>query len=144
MLKRLFIRLCVGLILFGAIVAASAWWLFRYGLNEPLKIPEQRAVYTVQKGDNLRGIAQNMAETGVMNYPTAIAWAVFGQLQGKAPRIKAGEYLLPNGASANRIMDIFIAGKSVEYALVLVEGWELSPSHGCGFDEPQPQKNAGR
>ncbi|MEM7020216.1 MAG: endolytic transglycosylase MltG, partial [Pseudomonadota bacterium] len=38
-------------------------------------------------------------------------------------RIKAGEYQLPNGASPNRIMDIFIAGKSLEYSLVLVEGW---------------------
>jgi UPF0755 protein len=124
-MRSFLLRLFLALILVLAALGGLAYWLHEYRLQAPLTLPAENFTYTVAPGASLRQVALDLARQEVMDYPTAFAWWLSARVEKRAHLIKAGEYALPAGSSAARLLEIFIAGKALEYPLTLVEGWNF-------------------
>ncbi len=75
----------------------------------------------LQRGGTIRSLAKQLHQAGVLAQPEYLQiWARFN---GKAQRLKAGDYQLQAGISIAAFIDIVIAGKVKQYSLTLLEGW---------------------
>lgn len=117
-------RLLAGAAAALLVLAGAAAWLVieqRRALNEPLAVPAGGYTYVLPAGAGLSGVARDLAAAGVLAHPRSLV--VYARWSGQAGAIKAGEYLIEAGASAIALLDQLVAGRVVQHALTLVEGW---------------------
>lgn len=110
----------IGL-LAGAAVAAWIWMDYQKFVTEPLNLPAEGSEYAVKKGATLRQVAADLHGRDVLSEPMYLR--LLGRQRGDADRIKAGEYALVKGMTANDLLDLLVSGDVIEYSLTLVEGW---------------------
>jgi UPF0755 protein len=110
-------------IVLAAIAAAAGWFVFeqRRALDDPLAVPRGGLVYMLPAGASLNSLARDLAASGVLANPRALV--VYARWQGRAGAIKAGEYRIEPGTTAVTLLNQLIAGRVVQHALTLVEGW---------------------
>ena len=94
---------------------------YRTFLNTPLAVAEAGLEFTIPAGESVKTTAVRLQEQGVLR--SALYWQVYARLQGLAPRIKAGEYLLKPDATPRTLLEQFVAGRVIQYPLTIVEGW---------------------
>ena len=118
------IRLLAGI---GAVVlivvAGAAWYVVeqRRALDEPLALPADGLEYTLPAGASIGRLAQDLSARGVLANPRALV--AYARWHGSAGAIKAGEYRIEPGTTAITLLDQLVAGRVVQHALTLVEGW---------------------
>jgi UPF0755 protein len=117
---RLFISVAVVLI---SLLAGAAWFVAdqRRALDESLAVPEGGFDYVLPAGAGLNSLAQDLAVNGVLANPRSLV--VYARWQGLAGAIKAGEYRIEPGTTPITLLDQLVAGRVVQHALTLVEGW---------------------
>jgi len=120
MLRTLFLFL----LLFMTAISCGGYWLYKYRLTAPLPLYED-VRYTVPSNSTLRQVAIELMDEGLLDYPTALAWVSLARFQKKAHRIKAGEYLIEEGTTPQQLLDIMIAGKTIQHTLTIPEGWNF-------------------
>src|SRR4029079_16314887 len=74
----------------------------------------------IKPGVGLKGIAQELRDAGVIEYP--LLFEVGVRLRRMTPSLKAGEYAIPSKASMLDIMDILISGKTIQHKITVAEG----------------------
>jgi UPF0755 protein len=77
--------------------------------------------FEVKPGASLRSLARELAARNVL--PEGRTFTLLASLSGHTRDIKVGEYRFAPGISAHGILAQIIAGRVVEYPVVLVEGW---------------------
>lgn len=108
-----------GLLLcFATLIAAVACW---QALVSPLNLPAGGALVKVPAGATARGVADDLSARGVLAHP--LLWAVYARLSGRATQIKQGEYRLKPGMTPVDLLRLLVAGKTVQYAVTLIDGW---------------------
>ncbi len=103
------------------VVGAFAWERYNFdqpGPAAPGSGPE--TIVVLKPGIGLHGISQALAKAGVVENPDLFFWGV--RLRRTTALLKAGEYAIPSRASLHDIMDILIAGKSIEHKITAAEG----------------------
>lgn len=120
MLRTLFLLLLLLIVATGG----AGYWLYEYQLKVPLALTKE-IHYVLPPKATIADVAKDLMKKGLFNYPTAVAWANLARWQGKAQKIKAGEYAIPAGTTPLSLLDIFISGKSVQHALTIIEGWNF-------------------
>lgn len=140
LLRTFLLRTFFGLLLIASLAAGIAYWLITQGLQRPLKIPQDYQ-YTVAAGSSLRQVAEDLVAQQVLDYPTAVAWLAKARWDNKANKIKAGEYAIPPASNATQLLDIFIDGKALQHALVIVEGWNVRQMLHAIQAHPKLQQN---
>ncbi|MDM8547494.1 endolytic transglycosylase MltG [Candidatus Venteria ishoeyi] len=123
MLKRFLVRLFLAILLSLLLISAGAYALYEYGLQRPLQLPQKTTYYTINPGMGVNQIAVALVREKIFNYPNALAWVLWARSQGKGHQIKAGEYKILPGSNARQLLALFISGKTVQHAFVIVEGW---------------------
>ena len=121
---RKLIGFLAGLVMTLLVVAAGASWFIidqRRALDEALVVPGDGIDYTLAAGASLHGVAQELAARGVLANPGALV--VYARWHDRAGAIKAGEYRIEAGTTAVGLLDQLVAGRVVQHALTLVEGW---------------------
>ncbi len=108
-----------------AIVSGGGYWLYKYHLTAPLPIFND-IHYTVESNATLSEVAKDLMDKGLLNYPTALAWVSLARFQKRAHLIKAGEYRVPVGTTPQQLLDIIIAGKTIQHTLTIPEGWNFN------------------
>jgi UPF0755 protein len=103
-------------------VAAGLWAANRY-LQSPLPPAPADYVLTIAPGESLATVVQRLAQDGIVEQPRLVLW--WGRLAGVAPRVRAGEYLIPPGTSPRRLLDRLVAGDIILHSVTLVEGWTV-------------------
>ncbi len=114
-------RFLGALILAGSL--AAGWFLMDIQgfMARTLPLPEEGMAYTVAPGTTLKGLARDLHDRGVLEKP--LYFVLAGRFQGKAGRLKAGEYLFLPGTTPQALLDQIAAGKVVRHRFTLVEGW---------------------
>lgn len=114
----------LGIILLLGIFTFS-WLKLDYDgfLDSPLQVEARGAVYTVKPGKSLRQIASELRQHGILKQPRYLEW--YGRWHGLAGHIQAGEYLITPDLTAPDLLQRMVAGKTYQYALTLVEGWNF-------------------
>eukprot|EP00095_Tigriopus_kingsejongensis_P004925 snap_masked-scaffold1_size3401120-processed-gene-24.21 protein:Tk04925 transcript:snap_masked-scaffold1_size3401120-processed-gene-24.21-mRNA-1 annotation:"3-oxoacyl-acp synthase" len=91
-------------------------------LKQSLSLGEQTTL-TVPAGANLKNLSRQLQSDGVIERAEYLyGYARFKKL---AHRIKAGEYALDEQMTVYDLLDLLVQGKSVQYRLTLVEGWNM-------------------
>jgi UPF0755 protein len=94
--------LVVLLILLGGLIA---WGRAQYVDPGPLA---QRICLRVEPGSNMRGVSEDLAEQGAVGQPAL--FRVGADYADKSQELKAGSFLIPEGASMAEIVDIVTRG----------------------------------
>jgi UPF0755 protein len=109
--------LLIGLVL--AAVASAAYELDAW-YHRPLAGLRSERVVEVAAGERIRQVAQRLAKDGVLDHPGW--WVLCARLTGQAPRIRAGELLVPPGASPAALLTLLVEGKVLLHPVTLIEG----------------------
>lgn len=113
--------LLTSLIVFLLIALYGALHFYRYMNQTPLRIESAGYLVMVPPGLPVNKIAENLSEAGVMEHPQwFLAWL---QVTGARSQVKAGEYLIKPGTTPQGLIDLLVAGKVVQHAITIVEGW---------------------
>jgi UPF0755 protein len=113
-----FLALAIVLVVLTAGVVE--WVYAGFGAPGPAAAHGSETVVLIKSGAGLHGVAQALADAGVVLKPELFKIGV--RLHGETMALKAGEYAIPSHASMVDIMDILIAGHSIEHKLTVAEG----------------------
>jgi len=108
-------RLAIVLLLVSAMAAVYLYWSWNHSLQPGTDI------YAVKPGMTLRAFARELSSRGVLAESHSFVWLAY--LTGHQRDLKTGEYRFRNGMTARELLEQIVAGRVVEYPLVLVEGW---------------------
>ncbi|MEN8839777.1 MAG: endolytic transglycosylase MltG, partial [Octadecabacter sp.] len=124
--------LIVALFLFGGVIV---WGTNEYSAEGPL---DQAICLEVNPGSNVRIVSESLAEQDAISSPSLFRMGV--DYAGKASELKAGSFLVPEGASMSDIVDIVTRGGQntcgteivyrVGVARVVAQVRELDPATG--------------
>ncbi|HEX7873274.1 MAG TPA: endolytic transglycosylase MltG [Sphingobium sp.] len=110
-----------GLIIVGLLVAALAFVAFNFAYGwigaGPLKADK---TVSVPQGATLTSAARVLKSEGVVR--SADAFLTRAKIFGSSAPIKAGEYLIPRGASNSRVLEILQGGKALSHLVTVPEG----------------------
>ncbi len=118
---KFFIRSLGLLIVAITLLAAGAAIEYRHFIRTPLAIGASPLHYEIKAGTNLKGIASDLHRRGVLQQPHYLVW--LARWQGRAQQIKTGEYEIKPGTTPPELLELWVAGRVVEYSLTVVEGW---------------------
>jgi UPF0755 protein len=96
------------------------WVYASFEAPGPVAAHGSETVVLIKSGTGLHGVAQTLTHAGVVLKPELFKIGV--RLRGETSALKAGEYAIPSHASMHGIMDILIAGRSIEHKLTVAEG----------------------
>lgn len=119
---RVLVRIFVVLILLAAAVGGAYLWE-KYNFDAPGPAAANGAAQTVvvvKPKAGLKGIADILKGAGTIENPDLFQLGI--RLRRSVALLKAGEYAIPSRASMHDIMDILIAGKSIEHKITAAEG----------------------
>jgi UPF0755 protein len=116
-MKR-FLALLIALAVIGG--GAYLWERINFDSAGPAAGASSETVVLIKPHVGLRGISQTLAQSGVVENSDLFFWGV--RLRGTGSLLKAGEYAIPSRASMHDIMDILIAGRSIQYKITAAEG----------------------
>ena len=118
-----FLRNCFY-ILFLALLSALAGLIGTWILvHQPAAVEAPEQVVQVNRGAGLRQIAVQLHEAGVIRHP--LPFVLFAKVQGMAPRLQAGEYVLSASMSPAEILDALYLGKVRHHVFTVPEGATL-------------------
>lgn len=116
MLARTLLRsLLAAVLALASVLGIYLYWAWNRALDPG------GDTYVVQPGTSLRAFARDLAARGVLSEPHS--FVLLAHLKGVSRDLKAGEYRFRRGISPRALLDQVVAGRVVEYPLVLVEGW---------------------
>ncbi len=115
----LFLNLVMTMLVVGVIGVAAATWFGRQAYYEPGPTTSDEVIQII-RGTSVDAIADALEERGIIS--SGIVFRAASLALGTAPRIKAGEYRVPAGASMAAVMDQLVAGRVVQHPITIPEG----------------------
>ena len=123
-MKRILLLLFILSFIAGGLTAGWFWRDMQTQLDAPINITAPISLtYTIKPGMNLKQVAQDLTQQGVLAHP--YYFMLEGRLQGSESRLKAGEYLLNPEVTQRQLLEQFVRGKVVQHSLTLIEGWSF-------------------
>jgi UPF0755 protein len=110
-------RSVFALIGFGLLSLVYLFYAWSTGLETKNKI------YTVKRGTTLGQFARELQNDGVL--PNRYTIILLAYLRGQHRGLKAGEYRFSSGISQRELLDQVVSGKSIQYSLLVPEGWNF-------------------
>jgi len=125
----------LGILVLSVALGAGWFWLaYQQFLEQPLPLPAEGVVYQVQPGTNLKRLARELSEQGLLDHPDFLSW--YARYTDQANKIKAGEYRLMPGLTSPALLDLLVSGKTTRYQLTLVEGWNFQQVRAAVAGDP--------
>ncbi len=105
---------------------ATGWIIMdaRRFLDTPLRIGDEGIFFVVTPGMSAHDMARALAARGVTDRPLYLG--LLARYEGKARRIRAGEYRLDHGTLPRALLDKLVAGEVWLHSLTVVEGWTFA------------------
>ncbi|MDQ4419391.1 endolytic transglycosylase MltG [Sphingobium sp. DEHP117] len=110
------VLILLGLVLGGVMIAGA---VLVAGWTWPGPAREDTA-FTLQSGATLKGAAVELERAGLVS--SADRFYLRARLLGSTSAIKAGEYLVPGGASEKEILAILVGGVGINRFITIPEG----------------------
>ena len=112
-LKGCLVAVVLAAVLAGMAIASTwGWW----GSSEI----DEDVAFVVPSGSSLTSVAHKLEEEGLIG--SADSFLLWAKLLGGGDPIKAGEFLLPAGASPSSILDTFQHGEVIRRMVTIPEG----------------------
>lgn len=104
--------------------AALLWW--QQSLRQPLELPPEGLVYSLEPGQSLQQMLRALQQRGVLGPLQPEAIRLHARLAGRGQRIHAGEYRLAPGLNALTLLEQLERGEVIQYRFTIVEGWTVA------------------
>lgn len=114
--------------------------------EEPLNIPDRGYTLNVESGDTLTHVARSLHREGVLAHPQLLT--TYGRITGLDAQVQRGEYLVPQFATGQSLLELITSGEVVQYRVTFPEGITLSQALAILHSQngikatPQPQLSA--
>jgi UPF0755 protein len=118
-IKRLFLWSLIAVFL---IIAVLVFQLLRFQ-HGAIPMTSQSAVFLIRSGSNIKSISQDLARQGIINDPWL--FILLAKVRGLETRVRAGEYQIETGLTADELLDKFIRGNALPYNFTIIEGWSF-------------------
>lgn len=109
------------------IAGLGAGWLWsdyhRFG-ETAMQLPPEGIRIELPVGGSAASLAHDLEQQGILRWPLYLR--LLAIQQGVARQLKAGEYLIPAGASPSGMLELISRGAVIQYPLTLVEGWTFT------------------
>lgn len=116
--KFILIGFAAMLVLGGAAIGGGYWWLqHSYTASAPTTAD---TTLIVQRGSGAIRIANQLEAQGLIS--DAMVFRAGLRLRGVQRQLKAGEYIIPAGASMDDIVELLREGAVVNHAITIIEG----------------------
>ncbi len=114
------LRICFALIL--VILSAGVWVL---GLSRHLEQPRnfEQTEITISPGQSFSSVLTGLHRQGLISSVWKLK--LYARFKGCDKKLRAGEYLIPAGASPEKILNILVQGKVVLHRITVSEGYSL-------------------
>lgn len=109
-----------GYILLATFLLRSVF--FFQHINSPLSLHTPVTI-EVSSGTTFNSLVTRLADQDIITSPLDVRF--YGRMTGLADDIRAGDYRLQPGMNARDLLMKLVAGDTILYQLVIVEGWNL-------------------
>lgn len=120
-------------LLVAGLALLAAIGIFAYGWFGPGPLEKEHS-FLVRSGSTLRTVAADLEKAGVV--ASADSFLLRARFFGSDAPIKAGEFLLPEGASASRVLGILQGGEVLRRFVTIPEGMPSIMVHERLMAEP--------
>jgi len=104
------------------VIAVLTYQLLSFQHNT-VRLPPESVVFLIKSGSNIKIIAQDLAMQKIIDDPWL--FILLAKLKGVETRVRAGEYRLEVGQTADDLIDVFTRGSSIQYRFTVIEGWSF-------------------
>lgn len=118
-IKRLFVWSILAAIL---AVAILVYQLLRFQ-HGSITLPQQPTIFLIKSGSNIKSIAQDLSMQKIINDPWL--FILLAKVKGVETRVRAGEYQIETGMTAEELLEKFIQGSAIQYSFTVIEGWSF-------------------
>ena len=118
-IKRLFVWSLVAVFL---MIAVLVFKLLQFQ-HSAIPLTSQPAVYLIRSGSNIKSIAHDLARQKIINDPWL--FILLAKVRGLETRVRAGEYQIDPGITADELLDKFTRGNAIQYGFTIIEGWSF-------------------
>jgi UPF0755 protein len=80
-------------------------------------------VFLIRSGSNIKSIAQDLARQKIIDDPWL--FILLAKVKGYETRVRAGEYQIQPGLTADELLEKFAEGNAIQYKLTVIEGWSF-------------------
>ena len=104
------------------ILAATSWWAwqqYQQAMTQPV-VKDNVVILEIVKGESFNQISKKMRQQLAFQ---PLWFKVIAYQKKQINQLKAGEYRLLPGMTLPDILDVFVAGKSLQYSITFPEGW---------------------
>lgn len=108
---------------FSLLLAVSAL-LWRYYLFVPLSVPEMGVYYTIEKGDNLKVIAEDLMQLHII--PSSFYLRLLFRLTQSDTQLKTGTYLLTPHLEVVDLLSALVEGHVSYQPFQFISGWTIN------------------
>jgi UPF0755 protein len=91
---------------------------FQHG---PIALESGPGIFLIRSGSNIKSIAQDLAREKIINDPWL--FILLAKVRGLETRVRAGEYQIDAGLTADELLEKFTRGNAIQYQLTIIEGW---------------------
>lgn len=116
-------------------------WFYRLSIT-PVVLPATPYEFSIERGDSLRTIAQQLADTDIL--PNAWSFILLSYITGYNTAIQAGEYALTKNLSPLDLLKYLSQGKVRQHTITFVEGWTFSQLQKALAEHPAIQQEIGK
>ncbi len=121
-MKRWMLRAILVLVIAALLLGGFIGWRFIEFRDKPLPpVDGDEAVFTINSGSSLRQVSRQLAARGLID--EAWLFELLARSQSDAGAIKAGEYRIRPGDTAQTLLQRLRDGDSVSHAFTIIEGW---------------------
>jgi UPF0755 protein len=123
-LARGFAAVLIGAVLLAGLAAAWAVGQYQRHQNELLDIPSAGIDITIANGTSFTRMAERLESAGLIQH--AWLWVLDARRRGLSSRIKAGEYRLTQGVTAEGVLQQWVSGEVLTYSVTVPEGFSFA------------------
>ena len=120
------IKTTIKLLLLCSLLAIAtgiyAWFYWQEWMQKPLPIPKEGITVTLEKGQTLGHLLNDLSRQQLLAYPKPLRW--YAQAQNKT-KVHQGEYFLQPGITPEGLLEKLNKGEVVLYQITFLEGWTI-------------------
>lgn len=116
-MKKLVRKLFAWLML-PVLIATAGLGYYAY---RPLPLPAAPFEFELKQGSNLKGMAHELSQAGLLEQDWAFVW--LARLLGQSAHIQAGYYVLERPVAPLELLEMFSKGEVIQRKLSIIEGW---------------------
>ncbi len=113
-------RFLIFLVVVGLVAAGLVFADYKGTIEKPLAFNDTQRSFNIKKGWSSKRVGNELQKIGVIDKPH---WFyLYARLSEKGVGIKSGEYNITGNPTVPELIDVFVAGQTIQYSGNIIEG----------------------